>query len=379
MAGVSIDITDRKEAEEALRDNVARLREADRSKDEFLAMLAHELRNPLSAIANASQVARRSHEREHIDWGLNVVEKHVRHLSRMIDDLLDVSRITRGRIESRKEPLCLATILQSAAETVRPLLDRKSHTLSIDADQARREVEGDATRLEQVFVNLLNNAAKYTDPGGCIAISSEVDDSGIVVRIKDNGVGMTPELLARAFDLFSQDDRSAARSEGGLGIGLTLVKSLVELHGGTVSVSSAGPGQGSEFTVRLPILESDCAGRTTSNAPGAQVSTRGARVLIVEDSEDTAVGMARLLKLLGHEVGRCPRRPDSHRGGRVHNVRDHPPRHRPPRNEWLSGRPSLGDEGLDRHGHHRRVGLWPARGPLAVSCRGRRPPPRKAD
>ncbi len=378
MAGVSIDITDRKVAEEALRNNVARLKEADRSKDEFLAMLAHELRNPLSAIANASQVARRSHEREHVDWGLNIIEKHVRHLSRMIDDLLDVSRITRGRIELRKEPLCLATILQSAAETARPLLDRKSHTLSIDADQARREVEGDATRLEQVFVNLLNNAAKYTDPGGRIAISSEVDDSGIVVRIKDNGVGMTPELLARAFDLFAQDDRSAARSEGGLGIGLTLVKSLVELHGGTVSVSSAGPGQGSEFTVRLPILDSIAREGPRRTLPERDVSTRGARVLIVEDSEDTAVGMARLLKLLGHEVAVAHDGLAAIEAARCTMSRDRPPRHRPPRNEWVSGRPSLARRGAHRHRHHRSDGLRPARGPLAIRSRGGRPSPREA-
>ena len=301
MAGVSLDITERKHAEEALRESVERLKEGDRRKDEFLAMLAHELRNPLSAISNAAQVTKRSRAEDQLDWGNQVIERHVRHLSRMIDDLLDVSRITRGAIELRREPLSLEPILRSAVETARPLIEEKKHRISVDLGTVLMPVRGDATRLEQVFVNLINNAAKYTDAGGRLSLKARGENGHVVVRVGDTGVGMTPELLGRAFDLFAQGDRSAARSEGGLGIGLTLVKSLVEMHGGTVEASSEGPGLGSDFAVRLPIDRAGAAeGPREATGPGRP--SRGSRVLVVDDNADTAAGMIRLLKLLGHAV-----------------------------------------------------------------------------
>ncbi|MDR3619427.1 MAG: response regulator [Paludisphaera borealis] len=320
MAGVSLDVTERKQAEQALRTNVERLKTEDQRKNEFLAMLAHELRNPLSAISNSTEVAKRSQSKEHVEWSLKVIEKQVRHLSRMIDDLLDVSRITRGAIDLRAESLQLSSILYSAVETARPFIEEKKQTLSvdIDLDLEGMRIQGDATRLEQTFVNLLNNAAKYTNPGGRIGLSARRDDGFVVVRVSDTGVGMTPELLARAFDLFAQGDRAAARAEGGLGIGLTLVKSLVELHGGTVTASSAGPGEGSEFTVRLPLVEVAVAEGTSRKEADLNAAKRGARILVVDDNADTAAGMARLLKLLGHDVAVAQDGPTAVEAARSH-------------------------------------------------------------
>ncbi len=251
---VSRDITERKRAETALRD-------ADRRKDEFLAMLAHELRNPLAAISNAVQLAKRTRSVEHREWTQEVIEAQVRNLSRMIDDLLDVSRITRGKIQLRKQVLNLTHIVNSAVEAARPLIEERKHRLTIELAPGPLRVEGDPTRLEQILVNLLNNAAKYTESSGRIGLVAQTIGSEAVITIDDSGVGMTPELLARAFELFAQGDRTIARSEGGLGIGLTLVRSLVEMHGGSVSGESGGPGMGSRFTVRLPL-----AGQTVADA-----------------------------------------------------------------------------------------------------------------
>ncbi|MDG3002267.1 hybrid sensor histidine kinase/response regulator [Paludisphaera mucosa] len=299
LAGMSLDVTERRRGEEALRTSVARLEEEDRRKDEFLAMLAHELRNPLAAISSATQVAKRGRAKEQLDWGLDVIERQGRHLSRMIDDLLDASRITRGVIDLHREPVDLAPILRSAVETARPLIDQKQHAISVQIDAGRMGVEGDATRLEQVFVNLLNNAAKYTDAGGRLSLSARAEGGRVVVRVRDTGMGMTPEFLARAFDLFVQGDRSAARSEGGLGIGLTLVKSLVEMHGGSVAASSAGPGLGSEFAVRLPLVRAEPEADAGREAAGPDVG-RKLSVLVVDDNADTAWTTALSLELLGH-------------------------------------------------------------------------------
>ncbi len=292
--GTNTDIAERVEMEQALK-------VADQRKDEFLAMLAHELRNPLAAISNAVQLAKRSDSPDQLAWGRHVVEKHVRHLTRMIDDLLDVSRITRGKVELRTQPVALLPILRSALETARPLIDQRRHALAQEIDIAPVWVDGDPTRLEQVFVNLLNNAAKYTDPGGRIAVDARLDGADVVVAVEDSGIGMTPELLAHAFDLFAQGDRSIARTEGGLGIGLTLVRSLVELHGGTVEAASKGPGRGSRFTVRLPLARS--LADEPDGCPACTGPRReGSRVLIVDDSDEAASGLARLLRLLGHDV-----------------------------------------------------------------------------
>jgi signal transduction histidine kinase len=243
----------RREAEEALRGSEARLREADRRKDEFLAMLAHELRNPLAPIRNAAQVLKLIGAADHRQqWAREVIERQTQHLTRLVDDLLDVSRITRGRVTLAREPLELAGILQRAVETSRPLIDARRHELSVEFPDEPVRLEGDLTRLVQVVGNLLNNAAKYTDEGGHIRLAAAKEDGEVVIRVQDDGMGLPSDLLPQVFDLFTQADRSLDRSQGGLGIGLTLVRTLVELHGGRVEARSAGFGQGSEFIVRLP-------------------------------------------------------------------------------------------------------------------------------
>ena len=226
----------------------------------------------------------------------------MKHLGRLIDDLLDVSRITRGKISLRNEALNLSPIVSSAVETVRPLIEDRKHELNVSLSPGALRLRGDPLRLEQILVNLLTNAAKYTDAGGRIWLTASREPNDVVVKIRDTGVGLTPELLPRIFDLFAQGDRSAARSEGGLGIGLTLVKSLVELHGGSVTARSEGAGKGSEFTVRLPALEHRDAVTTRPTKSLPRVAGPSSRVLVVDDNKDTAVGVSKLLKLLGHDV-----------------------------------------------------------------------------
>jgi signal transduction histidine kinase/CheY-like chemotaxis protein len=282
----------------------AELREADRKKDEFLAMLAHELRNPLSAIGNAAKLARRSQAQEHQEWSREVIEKHVASLSRMIDDLLDVSRITRGQIELRRQILDVLKVISQAIETVRPLVQERNHELTVSlSSSAPLWVEADPHRLEQVLVNLLNNAAKYTNTGGKIALTARREGDSVTVTVADNGTGIPPDRIPEMFQLFAQGDRSIARTEGGLGIGLTLVRNLVELHGGSVTARSGGLGKGSEFTVRLPAVKHAGIEPSAAARPGAsEQPQKGARVLVVDDNEDSAKGMVRLLKVLGHEV-----------------------------------------------------------------------------
>jgi signal transduction histidine kinase len=229
------------------------LKEADRRKDEFLAMLAHELRNPLAPIRNAAQVLKLiSPVDARQQWAREVIERQTQHLTRLVDDLLDVSRITRGKVTLAREPLELASILHRAVETSRPLIDARRHELSVELPGEPVWLEGDLTRLVQVVGNLLNNAAKYTDEGGHIQLQAAQEDGEIVIRVRDDGMGLPADLLPHIFDLFTQADRSLDRSQGGLGIGLTLVRTLVELHGGRVEAQSAGFGRGSEFIVRLP-------------------------------------------------------------------------------------------------------------------------------
>jgi PAS domain S-box-containing protein len=245
-----MDITARKRMEEALR-------EADRRKDEFLAMLGHELRNPLAPIRNAAQVLKLvAPENAQQRWAREVIERQAQHLTRLVDDLLDVSRITRGKITLSRERLDVATLLQRAVETSRPLIDERGHHLTVTLPPQPLEVEGDLTRLVQIVGNLLNNAAKYTDEGGHIRLSAAQEDGEVVIRVCDNGIGLSAELLPQVFDLFTQANRSLDRSQGGLGIGLTLVRQLAEMHGGTVEAKSDGAGQGSEFIVRLPAAAS---------------------------------------------------------------------------------------------------------------------------
>ncbi len=234
---------DRQRVLDALRESEANLRKADRQKDEFLAMLAHELRNPLAPLRNALYIMKRSAADAAVTSRcLEMAERQVQHMARLLDDLLDVSRVSRGKIELRKQRVDLAAILDRAVEGVRPLMDQRGHQLTVSSLSQSLPVEGDPTRLEQVLTNLLNNAAKYSDPGGRIGLLARHEGEEIVLRVRDTGIGIAPDMLPRIFELFVQAERRLDRAEGGVGIGLTLVRKLVQLHGGTVEAFSAGLG-----------------------------------------------------------------------------------------------------------------------------------------
>ena len=273
---------------------------ANRAKDQFLALLAHELRNPLAPILTSAVVIRRNGAAPEIERAANIVERQARHLGRLLEDLLDVSRITRGTIELRCETVVLATAVTDALEAARPLIDEMGHTVSLSLPSTPVYVEADPTRLEQIIVNVLNNAAKYTPPKGRITVNVVQEDGEGVLRIRDTGVGISPEMRPRIFDLFSRGDQSLAHTSGGLGIGLTLVHRLVELHGGRVSVHSDGAGRGSEFTIRLPLSgHASAAARDTVAAPDLRPACT---VLIIEDNEDARESLRSFLKLEGHRV-----------------------------------------------------------------------------
>ncbi len=277
-------------------------READRRKDEFLAMLGHELRNPLSPMVTALHLMRMK-EGGDFDRERTIIGRQVEHLIRLVDDLLDVSRITRGKIQLKRGRIELMAVLVKAVEMSSPLLEQRSHHLELPAAGEPLFVDGDPARLAQVLANLLNNAAKYTDPGGRIVVTAAGEGEQAVVRVRDNGAGIAPEMLPRIFDMFVQENRSIDRSQGGLGLGLAIVRSLVELHGGTVSVHSEGLGRGSEFVVRLPLTAPGVpAGDEHSGSP--QVSTRGmeqaVRILVVDDNRDAAELLTELLDSKGY-------------------------------------------------------------------------------
>jgi len=316
------DITQRKLAEDALRDAHAELEQrvhdrtvelahandalldADRRKDEFLATLAHELRNPLAPIRNALQIlnvprvdaatALRARE---------MIERQLHHLVRLVDDLLDVSRVMRGKIELRRERVELASVVARAVETVQPLVDAQGHQLSVHVPPESLAIDVDPVRLAQVVSNLLTNAAKYTEPNGRLTLTAERDGGMAVLRVADNGIGIAPTMLHRIFDLFVQVDHASTKAQGGLGIGLTLVKNLMEMHGGTVEAHSGGLGCGCEFVVRLPIAAPE---RHDAHPESGQqvdpLKASGYRVLVVDDNRDAAESLAVLFTLQGHEV-----------------------------------------------------------------------------
>ena len=290
------DITANKQAEEVLR-------AADRRKDEFIATLAHELRNPLAPLSNGLDVLRMGRtDAEAVQQVSEIMERQVSHLTRLVDDLLEVSRITRGRIELRKAPIDLATVIRSAVENSRPAIDAGGHELAVSLPPGPVILEADAVRLAQIFGNLLNNAAKYTDPGGRIWLDARLDPDEVTVSVRDTGIGLPPDQLSTIFEMFSQIDRSETRARGGLGIGLSLVRSLVALHGGSIEARSAGLGAGSEFIVRLPRAAATGDGDPAHAEPSRPVSGAGHRILIADDNRDAADSLAALLELMGAQV-----------------------------------------------------------------------------
>ena len=296
------DITERKRLEQELRRRLAELADADRRKDEFLAMLAHELRNPLAAISSAVELSALTNAADQIAWSKDVINRQIKHLSRLIEDLFDVSRITRGKIRLRKERLDVATIIKSAVESARPMIDARQHDLTISVAAEPLTAEADPLRLEQIVSNLLINAAKYTENRGQIWLSAAQEGDEIVIKVRDTGIGIPPDQLPRMFELFAQGDRSLARSEGGLGIGLTLGRSLAELHGGSLTATSAGMGKGSEFIVRLPAASPPSFDDEKPQPPLEMQPRRRSRVLVIEDNVDVARALANLLKLLNYQV-----------------------------------------------------------------------------
>ena len=338
VGGLGVEITERKRLENELERRIDELKEADRRKDEFLATLSHELRNPLAPISNAVQVLKAIAPGDaKLEWCRNLIDQQVGYMARLMEDLLDVSRITRDKLDLRKQPVALSEIVNNAVETSRPAIDAGGHRLTVDLPKANIVLDGDPARLTQVFANLLNNAAKYMESGGAIRITARLNgvptlparesgqgeeitegeaagpaDGGdspsksaeVVVSVADTGIGIAPEMLPHVFDMFFQAEGGRERRYGGLGIGLTLVRSLVELHGGSIEVKSAGVGKGSEFEVRLPVRQAGLAAvqRTPERAAAQAVAATGKRVVIVDDNKMQAQTLAMLIEMMGYRV-----------------------------------------------------------------------------
>jgi signal transduction histidine kinase len=303
-----VDVTHRRELEEAQerllkseREARHQAEEASRAKDQFLALLSHELRNPLAPISSAATLLQMApQDALMVDRAGAVIARQVGHMKELVDDLMDVSRVTRGLVELECVPLELQGVIDAAVEQVRPLIEAREHTLQLAVPDAPVIVEGDRTRLVQVIANLLNNAAKYTPPGGRITASLDARPTDVTVAVEDSGVGIAPELLPHVFELFTQAERTPDRAQGGLGVGLALVRSLVALHGGRVEAASAGEGQGSTFTVHLPL--SACSVGETDSAASSDAGRLPQRVLLVDDNVDAAATLADVLRLAGHRV-----------------------------------------------------------------------------
>jgi PAS domain S-box-containing protein len=300
FTGYIRDITERKKLEDALRERAVQLSEVDRRKNEFLATLAHELRNPLAPIRNGVQILRLCHgDPQAMGQSLDMMERQLSQMVHLVDDLLDLSRVSRGTIELRKERIELAKVVEQAVEMSRPVVEQAGHDLAISLPPSPIYVDADLTRLAQVFSNLLNNAAKYTEPGGQIGLSVEQQDGEALVSVTDNGIGIPREMLPHVFEMFTPVNRNLERSQGGLGIGLSIVKKLVEMHGGSVEATSEGAGMGSRFIVRLPVVLSVVRQQVADDEPIRASARR--RILVVDDNRDAAISLAMILRLLGNE------------------------------------------------------------------------------
>jgi signal transduction histidine kinase/ActR/RegA family two-component response regulator len=287
-----------------LRESEEMLRETDRRKDEFLAMLAHELRNPLAPIRNSVEYLRLRERDPELEWSFDVIDRQVDHLTRLVDDLLDVSRITRGKLEIRRKRVDLSEILRMALETIQPQITRKSQRLHVSLPPGPIPLQADTVRMTQVVLNLLDNAMKFTPEEGSIWLTVEREEEDrLAIRVRDQGKGLEPEDLPQLFQMFYQSRHTHGLNVGGLGIGLALVRRLVEMHGGTVEATSAGLGTGSEFVIRLPIAEERAdAGGAGTGAPATASDQPARRILVVDDNRDSAESLALLLRLSGHEV-----------------------------------------------------------------------------
>ncbi|MEZ0604108.1 PAS domain S-box protein [Paraburkholderia sp. IW21] len=298
---VSRDITERRRAEQQLQRLNLELSKADRRKDEFLATLAHELRNPLAPMRNVLEILRlKEFDDPQLRWSRDVFDRQLQHMTHLVDDLLEVSRITQGKLELRKQRLELARAMQSAMEAARPSVQASAHHLSVTLPREPLYLDADPTRLSQMILNLLNNAAKYTPPGGSISLAAQREGDEAVIAVRDSGIGIPREHLDSVFEMFSQLAPALERSQGGLGIGLALVRGLAELHGGSVAAFSGGPGKGSEFVIRLPLSKTIPV--PSGSAPSEEPLTVGLRVVIVDDNAAAADSLAMVLELEGHDV-----------------------------------------------------------------------------
>ncbi len=296
------EITQRKRVELDLNEAIEQLAVTDRHKDEFLAMLAHELRNPLAPIKNAAHILRMANSQDaNVVRAQAIIERQVDHLAKLVDELLDLSRIQKGKIRLERVNLDLAAAVSRAVDSCEALINAQRHTVTLDLPAGVLCVDADPTRIDQVLFNLISNAAKYTGPGGTIHITAARESDLAVVRIRDTGIGLAPDDLRRVFELFAQVEQSLARSQGGLGLGLKLVKQLVELHGGEVEARSEGLGKGSEFIVRLPALKTAAPAVVAEVRPPAAIATPR-RILVVDDIADNRETMELLLTMLGHSV-----------------------------------------------------------------------------